>query len=332
MIVTDEAPNKVNDHGADYDHHTEEAAPRGGYAVGEEARPEHAGAGTAVLALGAFLFLQADGTLDLARGHPLPSLGGCVLVVLIAKPWAGAGAGRGRRDEDLRLPRPWAEETSRVSKVGFAVGVLLGAALLFLWANGVLEVAGRVALAALVVTIALMLISAPFWRGDGQASRRRARRASSFGGAGGGGRAPPRLGPPDARADPEARRMSPSRSRGSLAGRRASCASGSPTPSRAGRTSGSPTRCAPPRPRSRIRTATPIEAVVVGDAPLDERLEALVAQPRGAHQRRQVRLGRRPGRLYAEIEKGDARVFIDDRGPGFDPTSIPTTGAASASR
>ena len=28
-------------------------------------------------------------------------------------------------------------------------------------------------------------------------------------------------------------------------------------------------------------------------------------------------------RLYAEIEKGGARVYIDDRGPGFDPESIP---------
>jgi signal transduction histidine kinase len=30
-----------------------------------------------------------------------------------------------------------------------------------------------------------------------------------------------------------------------------------------------------------------------------------------------------PVHLYAEIENGSARVFIDDRGPGFDPESIP---------
>ena len=30
-----------------------------------------------------------------------------------------------------------------------------------------------------------------------------------------------------------------------------------------------------------------------------------------------------PVRLYAEIEDGDAQVFIDDRGPGFDPGAGP---------
>jgi signal transduction histidine kinase len=28
-------------------------------------------------------------------------------------------------------------------------------------------------------------------------------------------------------------------------------------------------------------------------------------------------------RLYAEIENGAARVFVDDRGPGFDPEAVP---------
>ena len=43
------------------------------------------------------------------------------------------------------------------------MGLLLSAALVYLWANGGLEAAGSAALAALIVTIALGLISAPLW-------------------------------------------------------------------------------------------------------------------------------------------------------------------------
>jgi signal transduction histidine kinase len=70
---------------------------------------------------------------------------------------------------------------------------------------------------------------------------------------------------------------------------------------------------------------TPIEAVVVGDAPLDDRLEALVAASREAlTNSAKFASGGGPVRLYAEIDEGGARVFVDDRGPGFDPGSIPS--------
>jgi signal transduction histidine kinase len=94
---------------------------------------------------------------------------------------------------------------------------------------------------------------------------------------------------------------------------------------------------APSRPDERLADAlraaaaeiedshgAPIEAVVVGDAPLDDRLEALVAASREAltNSAKFASEGG-PVRLYAEIEDGSARVFIDDRGPGFDPDEIP---------
>src|SRR5262249_44712109 len=55
-------------------------------------------------------------------------------------------------------------EARRVSGAGLIVCAFLGAGLIVLWANGTLEAAGRVALAALVVATALILISAPLWR------------------------------------------------------------------------------------------------------------------------------------------------------------------------
>ncbi|MGH2956509.1 MAG: sensor histidine kinase, partial [Solirubrobacterales bacterium] len=68
----------------------------------------------------------------------------------------------------------------------------------------------------------------------------------------------------------------------------------------------------------------PVETVVVGDVALDERLEALVAATREAlNNAAKFASGGGPIRLYAEIEAGSARVYVDDRGPGFDPDSIP---------
>jgi signal transduction histidine kinase len=69
---------------------------------------------------------------------------------------------------------------------------------------------------------------------------------------------------------------------------------------------------------------TLIEAIVVGDAAIDERTGALVAAAREAlTNAAKFAAEGGPVRLYAEIEDDDARVFIDDRGPGFDPAAIP---------
>jgi signal transduction histidine kinase len=67
-----------------------------------------------------------------------------------------------------------------------------------------------------------------------------------------------------------------------------------------------------------------VAAVPFKNAPLDERLEALVAASREAltNSAKFASKGG-PVRLYAEIENGSARVFIDDRGPGFDLAAIP---------
>jgi signal transduction histidine kinase len=69
---------------------------------------------------------------------------------------------------------------------------------------------------------------------------------------------------------------------------------------------------------------TPIEAVVVGDARLDDRSRALVAASREALTNAvKFASAGGPVRLYAEIDSAAARVFVDDRGPGFDPDAIP---------
>ena len=125
-------------------------------------------AGTAILALGVLLYLQENGNVDLSAGWLLAGFGGCLFVALLA-----TALGRRRR---LAAPAetaaeealsPFAAEVGRdagrLAWAGVVVGLLLSAALVYLWANGGLEAAGSAALAALIVTVALGLISAPLW-------------------------------------------------------------------------------------------------------------------------------------------------------------------------
>jgi signal transduction histidine kinase len=282
------------------------------------------GTGTAVLVLGAFLLLQANGTLELDAGASLGGLAACVLVALIASAF-GRRRSRGRAepdDEDL-ASAALGREASRVSKVGFGLGIVLGAGLLFLWANGSLEAAGRVALAALVVTIALMLISAPFWLAIVR-----------------------RLGTERvARARSEERSEVAAHLHDSVLQTLALIQKRSSDPEQVARLARRQERelrewladDRPTRPDERLADAlraaaaeiedshgAPIEAIVVGDAELDERTRALVGAAREAlTNAAKFASDGGPVRLYAEIDDGNARVFIDDRGPGFDPDAIP---------
>jgi signal transduction histidine kinase len=281
------------------------------------------GTGTAVLVLGAFLLLQANGTLELSGGASLGTLAACVVLALIASAF-GRRRSRpeGEPDEDL-TSAALGREASRVSKVGFGLGILLGAGLLFLWANGSLEAAGRVALAALVVTIALMLISAPFWVAL-------VRRLGSE-----------RV----ARARSEERSEVAAHLHDSVLQTLALIQKRSGDPEQVARLARRQERelrewladDRPSRPDERLADAlraaaaeiedshgAPIEAIVVGDAALDERTRALVGAAREAlTNAAKFASDGGPVRLYAEIDDGDARVFIDDRGPGFDPDAIP---------
>jgi signal transduction histidine kinase len=214
------------------------------------------------------------------------------------------------------------EQAGRLYKGGFGVALVLGAALLFLWARGVLDAAGDVALAALVVSLALALISAPFWWGlVRRLTVERSARIRS-----------------QERAEVAAHLHDSVLQTLALVQRRA----GDPAEvAKLARHQERELRSwlagSEARPGERLADAlraaaeeveeahgAPVEAVVVGDASLDERLEALVAATREALTNA-AKFASAGGevRLYAEIEDGMAKVFIDDRGPGFDPGAIP---------
>ena len=282
------------------------------------------GTGTAVLVLGVFLLLQANGAIELNSARSLTGLAVCVGAALIASSFSRRIALRRAEPEEENLTTAaLGREASRISKIGFALGILFGAALLLAWANGKLEAAGKVALATLVVTIGLMLISAPFWIAM-------VRRLGSE-----------RV----ARARSEERSEVAAHLHDSVLQTLALIQKHSDDPEQVARLARRQERDLrewlsddqPTRPDERLADAlraaaaeiedshgTPIEAIVVGDTAIDERTGALVAAAREAlTNAAKFAAEGGPVRLYAEIEDDDARVFIDDRGPGFDPAAIP---------
>jgi signal transduction histidine kinase len=284
------------------------------------------GTGTAVLVLGVFLLLQSNGTLDLNGAQSLFGLGLCVVLALIGSSFSRRIARRRAEpdaDEEDLTTVALGREASRISKIGFALGIFLGAGLLLAWANGSLEAAGKVALAALVVTIALMLISAPFWLAMVR-----------------------RLGTERvARARSEERSEVAAHLHDSVLQTLALIQKRADDPDQVARLARRQERDLrewlsddqPTRPDERLADAlraaaaeiedshgAPIEAIVVGDRELDDRMRALVGAAREAlTNAAKFAADGGPVRLYAEIEDGDARVFIDDRGPGFDPKKVP---------
>jgi signal transduction histidine kinase/phage shock protein PspC (stress-responsive transcriptional regulator) len=214
------------------------------------------------------------------------------------------------------------ERAGRLSRAGFGIALIVGAGLLFLWAQGVLDAAGDVALAALVVTVALVLISAPFWWGlVRRLTVERSARIRS-----------------QERAEVAAHLHDSVLQTLALVQRRAG------DPAEVAKLARHQERelrswlaSSEARPGERLADAlraaaeeveeshgAPVEAVVVGDAPLDQHLEALVAATREAlTNAAKFAAGGGDVRLYAEIENGAARVFVDDRGPGFDPEAVP---------
>ena len=273
------------------------------------------GAGISILALGVVLLLQDRGVIDLRAGWLLAAVTATVVFAVASRSLSGPPPA-----EEQTAPE---REALRISRAGFAAAVVLGAALFFFWATGVLESAGSAALAAFVVTIALVLISAPLWWS--MARRLAAERV--------------------ARARSQERAEVAAHLHDSVLQTLALVQKRAGEPEEVAKLARRQERelrewladSEPSRPHERLADAlraaaaeiedshgAAIEAVVVGDAPLDERSVALVAASREAltNAAKFASTGG-PVRLYAEIDDSTARVFIDDRGPGFDPEAIP---------
>jgi signal transduction histidine kinase len=69
--------------------------------------------------------------------------------------------------------------------------------------------------------------------------------------------------------------------------------------------------------------AVPVEVVVVGDCPLDDRVAALVAAAKEAVVNAAKHSGAPSVDVYAEVEPAQVSVFVRDRGRGFEPDAVP---------
>ncbi|MGV9267049.1 ATP-binding protein [Kitasatospora sp. NPDC003701] len=71
------------------------------------------------------------------------------------------------------------------------------------------------------------------------------------------------------------------------------------------------------------RHGVPVELVVVGDCPMDERIAAQMQAAREATVNAAKYGGGGPVQVYAEVEGKTVSVFVRDHGPGFDPDTVP---------
>jgi len=226
-------------------------------------------------------------------------------------------------------PRPGATaEPSRrgladLYRGGFGVALVLGAALLFLYANGVLGQARDVVLAVVVAAAALGLILAPFlWRLGRNLAVERAERIRS-----------------QERAELAAhlhdsvlqtltlmqKRADDPREVAALARRqerelRAWLFDGSAADR------GDSLAAALEAAAADVEDAhsVAIDVVAVGDRPLDERGAALVAATREAlTNAAKFAADSGPVAVYAEMGPERAQVFVRDRGAGFEPAAVP---------
>ena len=75
--------------------------------------------------------------------------------------------------------------------------------------------------------------------------------------------------------------------------------------------------------RIEAQQQVPVEAVVVGDALLDDELRALVAATGEATQNAARHSGAASVAVYVEVEDDGVTAFVRDQGSGFDPAAVP---------
>jgi signal transduction histidine kinase len=211
----------------------------------------------------------------------------------------------------------------RLSVAGVGVTLVLGAALVFLWANGALDAAGDAVLATVVVVVALGLILAPvWWRLGRNLAAERAERIRSQERAELGAHlhdsvlqtlALMQRRADDPREVAALARRQERELRAWLLDR---------PQARAGESLAAALEAAAAQVEETHGGG--IEVVTVGDCALDDRAEAVLAAAREAILNAAKFAGDAgPIDVFAEVTPRRIEVFVRDRGPGFDPASLP---------
>jgi len=209
-----------------------------------------------------------------------------------------------------------------VSRGGLGVALVLAGGFAFLWASGATRPAGEALLAGLAVLVAVALIFAPSWRRLARSlAAERTERIRSQERADVGAhlhdsvlqtlaliqRSAEDPGQVAALARRQEREL-----RGWLAGDEL-------------REAGERLAAALQEAAAAVEAAVggSVEVVAVGDCPLDERGEAVLAAAREAMLNAAKFAGQAPVSVYAELSEQRIQVFVRDRGAGFDPAAVP---------
>jgi len=283
--------------------------------------------GIGLLVLSAALLLRAAGWW-VSDAVVWPAIAAAIGGALVWRQFVGpagaaapAEAPRGPVQAETRVePLPGAR---RLSVAGVGVALVLGAALVFLWANGALDAAGDAVLATVVVVVALGLILAPvWWRLGRNLAAERAERIRSQERAELGAHlhdsvlqtlALMQRRADDPREVAALARRQERELRAWLLDR---------PPARAGESLAGALEAAAAKVEESHGGG--IEVVTVGDCALDDRAEAVLAAAREAILNAAKFAGDAgPIDVFAEVTPQRIEVFVRDRGPGFDPGSLP---------
>ncbi len=209
-----------------------------------------------------------------------------------------------------------------VSRGGLGVALVLAGGFAFLWASGATRPAGEALLAGLAVLVAVALIFAPSWRRLARSlAAERTERIRSQERADVGAHlhdsvlqtlALIQRSAEDPKQVAALARRQERELRGWLAGDES-------------REPGERLAAALEAAAAAVEAAVggSVEVVAVGDCPLDERGEAVLAAAREAMLNAAKFAGEAPVSVYAELSGERIQVYVRDRGAGFDPTAVP---------
>jgi phage shock protein PspC (stress-responsive transcriptional regulator) len=280
--------------------------------------------GVGLLAISAMLALRGMGLwISDAVTWPLALVAGGVALL-----WRGGIGARppapAERAPVAAVPAPVepAERVANVSRQGLGAALLVAAGLVFLQSTGSLSAARDVILAALVVTAVLALIFAPWTlrmarsltveRAERIRSQERAELAAHLHDSVLQTLALRHKRADDPREVAALARAQERELRAWLAGR---------SPAEGERSLAAALEAAAADVEQRHRV--PVDVIAVGDADLDAAGEALVAATREAMVNAAKFGEGSPVAVYAEATDDALQVFVRDRGPGFDPASVP---------
>jgi signal transduction histidine kinase len=209
-----------------------------------------------------------------------------------------------------------------VSRGGLGVALVLAGGFAFLWANGATRPAGEAVLAGLAVLVAVALIFAPSWRRLARSlAAERTERIRSQERADVGAHlhdsvlqtlALIQRSAEDPKQVATLARRQERELRGWLAGGDS-------------REPGERLTAALDAAAAEVEAVVggSVEVVAVGDCPLEERGEAVLAAAREAMLNAAKFAGEAPVSVYAELSEERIQVFVRDRGAGFDPAAVP---------